>query len=85
MAEQETDHDRLIRIEAAVEAIKETLVQRPPIRHINKDGICDAYDTVISHDRRMNQWVGFVAAISILFSVIGGAIVMLFSWLTGKP
>lgn len=83
MTDQETDHDRLIRIEAAVETIKEGLEKHPPIRHINKDGICDAYGTVINHDRRMNQWVGFVAAISVLFSVIGGAIVMLFSWLTG--
>ena len=83
---EETDHDRLIRIESAVRAIKETLDKHPPIRHINKDGVCDAYHTVIEHDRRMNQWVGFVAAISLLFSLIGGAVVMLLKWLVGgKP
>lgn len=83
MTEQETDHDRLIRIEAHVEAIKKRLDDHPPIRHINKDGDCDAYRTVITHDRRMNQWIGFAAAISIVFSIIGGAIVAFISWLRG--
>lgn len=80
MTEPESDHDRLIRIETLMAAIIERLDERPPIRHINKEGVCDAYHTVIAHDRRMNQWVGFVAAISLLFSVIGGAIVSFISW-----
>lgn len=84
MTEQESDHDRLIRIEEHITAIKKVLEDHPPMRHVNKDGVCDAYGTVIGHDRRMNQMVGFVAAISLLFSMIGAAIMMLFSWLTGK-
>lgn len=83
MAEQETDHDRLIRIESALHAINDKLADHPPIRHVNKDGVCDAYHTVVAHDRRMNQWIGFVAAISLVFSIIGGAIVAFVSWLRG--
>lgn len=83
MTEQESDHDRLIRIEENIAAMKKALDDHPPIRHVDKDGMCDAYGTVIAHDRRMNQWVGFIAAISLLFSLIGGAIVSVISWLRG--
>lgn len=81
MAEQESDHDRLIRIEEHIAMILQRLEDHPPIRHIDKDGVCDAYHTVIAHDRRMNQWIGFIAAISLLFSIIGGGIVALLTWL----
>lgn len=74
MTELETDHDRLIRIEGHVAAIKEVLEERPQIRHINKDGICDAYHTVIDHDRRINQWTGALAAVAVVCSLIGAAI-----------
>lgn len=83
MTEQEPDHDRLIRIEECVKVIIAKLEAHPPIRHVDKDGVCDAYHTVIQHDRRMNQWIGFVAAISLVFSIIGGAIVAFISWLRG--
>lgn len=81
MTEQEPIETRLARIEEHIKAIHDKLKDRPPIRHVNHDGVCDAYHTVISHDRRMNQWIGFTAAISLLFSIIGAAIVAALSWL----
>lgn len=79
----EPDHDRLIRIEEAVETIKKGLSERPLIRHIDKDGICDAYNTVRGHEARFNQWVGFTAGISALSALIGGAIMAAIAWLKG--
>ena len=83
MTEHESDHDRLIRIEEAVETIKQAFVDHPPIRHVNKEGMCDAYQTVVGHDRRINQYIGFTAAISLVFSMIGGAIVAFITWIRG--
>lgn len=64
--------------------IDKRLADHPPIRHVDKDGVCDAYQTVKGHDVRMNQWIGFTAALSLAFSVIGAAIMWAISWMGGK-
>lgn len=56
---------------------------KPCIRHVNEDGVCDAYQTVIGHDRKINQWIGFTAGVSALSAMVGGAIVALITWLRG--
>ena len=74
MTEQETPETRLARIEEHLKSIDETLKQQVQVRHVNKDGICDAYGTVVDHDRRINQWTGALAAVALLCSMIGGFI-----------
>jgi predicted nucleic acid-binding Zn-ribbon protein len=56
MAEQESVETRLARIEEQLKSIHDTLKKQVALRHVNKDGICDAYVTVVEHDRRLSQW-----------------------------
>ena len=56
MVDQESVETRLARIEEQLKSIHETLKRQVALRHVNKDGICDAYATVVEHDRRLNQW-----------------------------
>ena len=56
MVDQESVETRLARIEEQLKSIHETLKMQIALRHVNKDGICDAYVTVVEHDRRLNQW-----------------------------
>ena len=60
--------------------IDKRLTDHPPIRHVDSDGVCDAYQTVIGHDRKINQWIGFTAGVSALAAMIGGAIVAVIAW-----
>lgn len=83
MTDQETTNTRLALIEQHLSNIDKKLDERPVLRHVNSDGICDAYHTVISHDRRINQWIGFTAGISALSALVGGTIVGIITWLRG--
>ena len=91
MVEQESVETRLARIEEHIKNISDLLKHQVSIRHVNKDGICDAYVTVVEHDRRLsqwapdvekieshetriNQWTGALAAVAVLCSMIGAAI-----------
>jgi len=63
MAEQEPIEVKIARIEEHqksidehMKSIDETLKKQVMLRHVNKDGICDAYVTVVEHDRTLNQW-----------------------------
>lgn len=74
MNDHETVETRLARIEEQLTVIQRTLSTYVPLRHMNKDGVCDAWGTVIAHDRKMNQWIGFAAAIAMLCTVLGTVI-----------
>lgn len=43
-------------------------------RHITKEGDCDFFSTVVDHDRKINQWTGALAAVSLVCALIGGVI-----------
>lgn len=56
MTEPISDHDLLIIMQGDIKAIRARMDEHPPLRHIDKDGNCLAYHTLVEHDRTLSRW-----------------------------
>jgi hypothetical protein len=70
----ESIEERLATIEEHIRNIDITLANQVICRHVTRDGDCDFTETIIDHDRKINQWTGALAAVSLLCAMIGGVI-----------
>ena len=65
MLDQESTETKLARMEEHLKSIDETLKKQVPLRHVNKDGMCDAYMTVEQHGLRLAEWAPDIKKINI--------------------
>lgn len=63
MTDSESIVVQLAVIVQRLNSIDEKLQERPILKHVDKDGVCDAYKTVVAHDRTLNQWAPDVCKI----------------------
>lgn len=56
MTEQESVEVQLARIDGRLKNIEDKLGFWTQCRHVTRDGNCDFFDTVVTHDRQLNKW-----------------------------
>ena len=74
MAEPKSIEERLATIEEHVRNIDLTLANQVVCRRVTSEGECEFFETVVDHDRKINQWTGALAAVSLVCAMIGGLI-----------
>lgn len=74
MTEQESIESRLGRIEEHLRHIDQHLERQLICRHVTVDGDCDFFAKVEENTKKIDQWTGALAAVSLLCAFIGSVI-----------